>query len=155
MFRLGVARLLLIHMFFISCCSCKADAVFSTRKKIPRTRATQSPHFHENVGTLSRHAQPLIVTPNVWSLFGPLPFFKVSPKNISKPSRLQIVNPTLFNKFVEPSPESVQQHIVNPNVPPFSGKCVGSCTTTYWANSENFYGHSWGTAGKIMGLWSA
>ena len=59
--------------------------------------------------------------------------------------------PTLFNKFVEPSPENVQQHIVNPNVPPFSRKCVGSCTTTYWANSENFYGHSWRTVGKMWG----
>ena len=111
----------------------------------------RSPHFQGNVGTLSRHAQPQIVTPNVWSLFGPFPTFYFSPKEISKPSQLQIVNPILFNKFVEPSPESVQQHIVNPSVPPFSRKCAGKCTTTYWANSENFYGHSWRTVGKLWG----
>ena len=84
-----------------------------------------------------------------------LPDFLHFAKKISKPSQLQIVNPILFNKFVEPSPESVQQHIVNPSVPPFSRKCAGTCTTTYWASSENFYGHSWRTVGKTMGLSSA
>lgn len=143
-------------MFFISCCSCKADAVFSTRKKIPRR---VEPHIvSPRVSPFSKKCWNIVETCTTTDCYAQclefvraLPDFQSFTNKYLQTFTTTNCEPTLFNKFVEPSPENVQQHIVNPNVPPFSRKCVGSCTTTYWANSENFYGHSWRTVGKMWG----